>query len=89
MSLRHFTLRVSRSREFRQHALVGCLKPPGWWGWMHHHDPLPPTSDGYRPKPWEKPHEPDLTGTPGAYHPTGSILSSVFRVLKGQRTRVG
>jgi len=52
----------------------GSKVPPGWWGWMHHRDPLPPTSVGYREKPWEKPHEPNLTGTSDAYHPTGSIL---------------
>jgi NADH:ubiquinone oxidoreductase subunit len=52
----------------------GSKIPPGWWGWMHHRDPLPPVSGASRPKAWEKPHEPNLTGTPAAYRPTGSIL---------------
>jgi len=24
--------------------------------------------------PWEKPHQPNMTGTPDAYYPPGSIL---------------
>jgi NADH:ubiquinone oxidoreductase subunit len=46
--------------------------PPGWHGWMHHRDANPPAA--YQPHEWEKPHEPNLTGTPLAYRPPGSIL---------------
>jgi NADH:ubiquinone oxidoreductase subunit len=53
----------------------GSKVPPGWWGWMHHRDPLPPTAGGYRTMPWQEPHQPNLTGTPAAYRPTGSILN--------------
>jgi NADH:ubiquinone oxidoreductase subunit len=44
-----------------------------WHGWLHHtFDELP--SDKPLPhKPWEKPHLPNLTGTPEAYAPAGSI----------------
>ena len=44
-----------------------------WHGWLHHtFDELP--SDAPLPhKGWEKPHLPNLTGTPGAYVPAGSI----------------
>ena len=48
--------------------------PPGWHGWMHHRTDVPPTEDGYKPHEWEKPHLPNLTGTPAAYRPRGSIL---------------
>ena len=27
------------------------------------------------PRPWEKPHQPNLTGTPGAHRPSGSTLA--------------
>ncbi len=49
--------------------------PPEWHGWMHHIVDVPPTEAGYSPKSWEKPHRPNLTGTPGAYRPAGSLLT--------------
>jgi NADH:ubiquinone oxidoreductase subunit len=52
----------------------GSIVPPGWHGWIHHRVKDPPTTDDYKPREWEKPHVPNLTGTPYAYHPPGSIL---------------
>lgn len=49
--------------------------PPGWHGWMHHRDAQPPSSD-YRPREWQRPHQPNLTGTAQAYRPPGSIVGS-------------
>lgn len=47
--------------------------PTGWYGWMHHlRDDVPDGS--YTPREWQKPHMPNRTGTPEAYHPQGSIL---------------
>ncbi len=48
--------------------------PPSWYGWLHHTVDVPPTEDEPRPHPWEKPHRPNLTGTSGAYRPSGSTL---------------
>jgi NADH:ubiquinone oxidoreductase subunit len=48
---------------------------PGWFGWMQHRFDRPPTQDDYVPRAWEKPHRPNLTGTPAAYRPHGSILT--------------
>ncbi len=50
--------------------------PPEWHGWMHHMVDVPPTQEGYKPREWEKPHEPNLTGTALAYRPAGSTLGS-------------
>jgi NADH:ubiquinone oxidoreductase subunit len=50
--------------------------PPSWHGWMHHTVDVPPTEDGYAPREWEKPHVPNMTGTPAAYRPSGSTLAS-------------
>ena len=36
---------------------------------------VPPTGERYQPRPWQKPHRPNLTGTPGAHRPTGSTLA--------------
>jgi len=48
---------------------------PAWHGWMHHIVDTPPTDEKYRPHPWEKPHRPNMTGTPAAQRPTGSTLA--------------
>lgn len=47
--------------------------PPEWHGWLHHMWHEPPSRAPVPNKPWEKPHVPNLTGTPEAYAPTGSI----------------
>lgn len=56
--------------------------PSGWHGWMHYRTNTPPTEETYVPHAWEKPHEPNLTGTARAYRPDGSLLG------KGERPRV-
>jgi len=48
--------------------------PAEWHGWMHRRTDVPPPEDTYKPRDWEKPHLPNLTGTPAAYKPPGSIL---------------
>ncbi len=53
--------------------------PPGWFGWMQHRTDIPPSQDTYEPREWEKPHLPNLTGTPAAYRPRGSILTGEKR----------
>ncbi len=49
---------------------------PEWHGWLHRTWDAPPTEQPPRRKPWEKPHEPNLTGTPAARVPSGSIRRS-------------
>jgi NADH:ubiquinone oxidoreductase subunit len=49
--------------------------PPAWYGWMHHTVDIPPTQETYVAREWQKPHQPNLTGTPAAYRPSGSILA--------------
>lgn len=49
--------------------------PPGWYGWMHHSVDVPPTEAEYAPREWQKPHRANMTGTPEAYRPPGSILT--------------
>jgi NADH:ubiquinone oxidoreductase subunit len=50
--------------------------PPEWHGWLHHTVDTPPTEERYVARAWEKPHRPNMTGTPEAYRPSGSILAS-------------
>ena len=45
--------------------------PPDWHGWLHHTYAETPTTGRLPHKKWEKPHEPNMTGTPAAYAPAG------------------
>lgn len=53
--------------------------PPGWHGWMHHRVDTPPTKENYVRREWEREHTANLTGTPSAYRPDGSILTPASR----------
>jgi len=44
-----------------------------WHGWLHKTFDEPPTKAPLIHKSWEKPHQENLTGTPEAYAPAGSI----------------
>lgn len=46
---------------------------PEWHGWLHHTWDEPPTTAPLPRKAWEQPHQENLTGTPGAYYPDGSL----------------
>jgi NADH:ubiquinone oxidoreductase subunit len=50
--------------------------PPSWHGWLHHTVDTPPTQESYKARPWQKPHRPNMTGTPGALRPSGSTLAA-------------
>ncbi|MDQ0998833.1 NADH:ubiquinone oxidoreductase subunit [Phyllobacterium ifriqiyense] len=47
--------------------------PAGWHGWMHHRVATAPSQEDYKPHPWEKNHQQNLTGSSAAYRPKGSI----------------
>ncbi|MVA99059.1 NADH:ubiquinone oxidoreductase subunit NDUFA12 [Nitratireductor sp. CAU 1489] len=49
--------------------------PSGWHGWMHYRTDTPPSKEDYKPRDWQKPHVPNMTGTSQAYRPQGSLLS--------------
>ncbi|MGO4853400.1 NADH:ubiquinone oxidoreductase subunit NDUFA12 [Phaeovulum sp. W22_SRMD_FR3] len=46
---------------------------PDWHGWLHHTWDQPPTEKPLTRKAWEKPHQENLTGTPAAHVPAGSL----------------
>lgn len=47
--------------------------PPDWHGWMHYVYDTPPSEKALPRKSWEKEHRPNLSGTPFASFPTGSL----------------
>lgn len=56
--------------------------PPMWHAWLHYlvdEVPLNGKNKGYE---WQKPHQPNLTGTKHAYFPKGDKLG------EGKRTKV-
>ena len=55
------------------------MTPPGWYGWLHHTVDVAPTQESYTPRAWQMPHLPNQTGTPNAYRPQGSTLSTGAR----------
>ena len=55
---------------------------PGWSGWLHFTWDQPPTTAPLKHKPWEAPHQENLTGTPAAYAPPGSIRKSAGPVAR-------
>jgi NADH:ubiquinone oxidoreductase subunit len=67
--------RPSRERRWVLYngAVEASRVPPEWHGWLHHTLDEPPAPG--RPRyPWQKPHQPNMTGTPEAYRPPGSLL---------------
>ena len=53
--------------------------PPSWHGWMHHTVDTPPTQINYKARAWQKPHRPNMTGTPYATKPKGSLAAGDAR----------
>lgn len=70
--------RLSRyGRERRWVAYAGEVEasrvPAEWHAWLHHMSDAPLTD--VRKRPWQKPHEPNRTGTAAAYRPKGHDLA--------------
>ncbi|MEG9861445.1 MAG: NADH:ubiquinone oxidoreductase subunit NDUFA12 [Parvularculales bacterium] len=48
---------------------------PEWHSWLHHGEDVPPSGDCVA-RPWQKLHQPNMTGTGQAYKPVGSLARS-------------
>ncbi len=53
--------------------------PPEWHAWLHHTVNDIPADGGKPIYAWQKPHLPNLTGTPDAYRPPGSLVRGGHR----------
>lgn len=47
--------------------------PPEWFSWLHHQIDAVPDDALPAPRKWQKPAEPNLTGTRLAYRPSGAL----------------
>ena len=54
----------------------GSKVPAEWHGWLHHTIAEAPTDAPLHRQRWEKDHLPNMTGTPMAWRPQGSIAKS-------------
>lgn len=80
---RHATRPDGRARRWVMYAggaREASLVPPEWHAWLHFTTDAPLSEAGRRD--WQRPHQPNLTGTPGAYRPRGHDY------LGGQRAGV-
>ncbi len=48
--------------------------PADWHAWLHHTVQEAPPPGGFARQPWQRDHEPNLTGTLAAYRPPGAVL---------------
>lgn len=54
--------------------------PPEWFSWLHHQIDEVPDQALPAPRVWEKPAEPNLTGSRLAYRPPGALEAGGQRV---------
>ncbi len=55
--------------------IEGSRVPAEWHGWLHHTFDNRPGNNPLPKQNWEKPSQPNLTGTAQAYHPKGSMVT--------------
>ncbi len=71
------------SRERRWVLYLGAAEasrvPAEWHAWLHHTVDDLPSADGQPKHSWQKPHLPNLSGTPDAYRPPGSLFRGGHR----------
>ncbi len=60
-------------------AIDASRIPAGWHGWIHHRTDVAPSDEAYAMRDWELPHQPNMTGTMGAYRPKGAIGNQTKR----------
>lgn len=72
--------KASLEGRHRRYVLYKGLAEPSkvpaeWHGWLHHTFDEPPTTTPLPRQPWETDHKPNMTGTPHATRPKGSLVT--------------
>jgi len=80
---RYFQARDKKSYDGRSRRWVlyngyadASKVTPEWHGWLHYSVDEPPTRAQFPQRPWMRAHLPNMSGTPFAGRPKGSILSA-------------
>ena len=80
---RYYRAKGARGRERRWTIYSGTAEasrvPPQWHAWLHHTVGPPPAEGDALEHNWQKPHQPNATGTPEAYRPPGHVLKGGHR----------
>lgn len=64
-----------KKRWVMYNGIIEPSKVPSYWhGWLHYTTDQLPTEGNGMVHDWQKPHQPNLTGTKGRYLPKGHIL---------------
>jgi len=71
---------ITRRWVIYQGANDASRVPPDWFSWLHHQIPDVPDRALPPVRKWEKPAEPNLTGTRQAYRPSGALEAGGNRV---------
>lgn len=76
--------KASRAGRKRRYVMYEGLAEPSkvsadWHGWLHHTIDAPPTEAPLHRHEWEDDHKPNMTGTPYATKPDGSLSNSTRR----------
>lgn len=81
---RYFTDRAGKKRWVIYKGYAEPSRVPAiWHGWLHYTVDEPPTVSQPQSHAWEKEHVPNMTGTPYAYRPKGSLYASGPRAKSG------
>ena len=82
MGNRYYQSRDNRSYDGRKRRWViyngyaeASKVPPEWSGWLHYTFDEPPTEAPLPRRSWETDYKPNLTGTPMAWRPQGSLAA--------------
>lgn len=74
--------RKKRWALYKDGSREPSVVPPEWHAWLHYTiDDVPP-ADGVEMYDWQKPHQPNKTGTSEAYYPKGHVFSG------GERNKI-
>lgn len=73
--VKHPALGVDRRWVIYNGEADGSRVPPGWSGWLQHRTDVPPSKEDYKPRDWQLPYQPNMTGTPEAWRPSGSTMA--------------
>ena len=76
---RYYRSKADRRWVIYNGTVEASRVPSDWHGWLHHTFAEPPTVAPFQSRPWEKEHQPNLTGTPLAQRPQGSLASTGIR----------
>lgn len=77
---RYFESRDTKSYDGRKRRWVlyngyvdASKVPPDWFSWLHYTSDAPPSEAPAKLRSWQKAHVPNMSGTPYAWRPKGSI----------------